>query len=165
MVNPLLKLILCDNTSCWVIRIAKINQIWCLFWQCRCEIVFLCTRHVNNIAPCLSLWIVNASASCHNITVNIYRVNRVTYSNNTVCRKDFLNISAVTLCTVRNKYFIDIYMAASVLIFLCNGAAKKLIAKIWCITVESLCMTHLLYCLMCSFDNGWCNRLCYITDS
>ena len=93
VIYPLLKLCFCDCGSCRVIRETQINDVRCLFRQCRCKVCFFCTRHVDHIAPCLCLCIVSSGTSCHYICINVHRVNRITHCDLTVCRKNFLNIS------------------------------------------------------------------------
>ena len=124
VIYPLLKLCFCDCGSCRVIRETQINDVRCLFRQCRCKVCFFCTRHVDHIAPCLCLCIVSSGTSCHYICINVHRVNRVTHCNLTVCRKNFLNISWITFCTIRNKDFVCLNVAAFILIIiLCHGAS------------------------------------------
>lgn len=47
----------------------------------------------------------------------------------------------------------------------CDGIAKESISKIWCISVEGLCVSHLIHCSVQLFNDRRCDRLGYVADS
>ena len=166
IIYPNLKLFFCDRLAGRVVREAQIDDIRSFFWQFRTEIVFCGTRHVDHITPGLTFRIISAGSSCHNVGIHINRVNRITYRNFIIQREYFLNICRIALCTIRYKNLIccDV-TSVSFVIILCDRLTQKCIAKIRCITFESLCCSLLINCFVQCFDHGRCDRLCHITDT
>ena len=116
IINPLLKLRLCDRRSCGVIGEAEINDVRYFLGKLGCKIIVCGTWHVDHIAPCLRCLIISTCSACHHIGIHIYGINRVTDSDLIVNTENFLNIAGITLGTVRHKDFISGNIAASLLI-------------------------------------------------
>ena len=119
IIYPHLKLVFCDGGAGRIVRQTEINNVWCLLWKFRHKIIFHRARHINDIAPCLCLCIIFACSSCHNIRVHIDRIYRIAHCYAVIHRKNFLNISGITLCSVWNKNLIrrDITSSCLIIIF------------------------------------------------
>ena len=121
VINPLLKLVLSDCWTCWIVREAEIYDIWCFFWKFWCKVSLCCTRHINNITPCLLLWNIISCSSCHCISINIYRIYRVTYCNLIIYWEDISYITWIRLCSIWYEYLICWYITSTLLVIMvCN---------------------------------------------
>ena len=118
IVNPLLKLVFCYCWTCWVVREAKIYNIRSFLWKLWCKISFCCTWHINYITPSLLFWNIIASSSCHRISINIYRIYRVTYCNLIIYRENISNITRVRLSTITYKNLIGFNISSTFLIIM-----------------------------------------------
>ena len=157
IINPSLKSILGNNSSGRIVGEAEIDDIRGLCRYLGHEIVFSRTRHVYHIGPCLACLIKNAGSSCHYICVNIHGINRITDCNLTILCEDFLYISAVALCTVRNKDFIISYITASCpVVILGSSFSQKLISQIRSISMKSLSNSHLINSLVKGIYDNRC---------
>ena len=166
IVHPFLQLILCKRCSGRVIRQTQIDYVRCLLRKLRYEMIFCCTWHVNDIAPCAGLLVVSTGSSSHNVGIHINRIDRITDRNLVVLSENLLNISGIALCSVRYKDFICCNLTASCcIIVLCDCLAQKFISQIRCIAMECLGMSHLIYRFMHSLNDCRSQWLCNITDS
>ena len=100
IVHPYLQLVFGDGSSGGVVGAAQVNDIRCFFWKFRYKVVFCGAGHVDHIAPGAFCRIISAGTSCHNISVHVYRINRVAHCNFVVYTENLLNVSGITLCSV-----------------------------------------------------------------
>ena len=166
IINPYLKLILCDRGTCRIIWKTKINNIRCILWKLRHKIVLLCTWHINDIRPFLCSRIICTGTSCHCIGIYIYRINRITDSNLVILTENISDITRITLCSVTDKNLIGCNIASSVLIILlCDHITQKLISQIRCISLKCLLLGHLINRTVKSVDYSRCQWQCHIPNT
>ena len=164
IVNPLFELFLCCYHTCWVVRETKVNYIRNFRRKIRCKVVFCRARHIDDVAP-KTVFVLVAASACHNICVNVYRINRVTDGNLVVYRENVADVAAVALCTVGQKDFVLCNVNASVcVIVLLNSVKNKVIAVFRRVTSECCFVCHFLNCLVHCINNSRSKRLCNITD-
>ena len=125
IINPFLQLILGQGCSCRIVWQTQVNDIRVLLWKFRYEIIFCRTWHIDHVAPHLCICIVYTCSSCHNVRININRVNRITDSDTVVHRKNLLNITGITLGSIGYKNLIRRDIASSCLIIMCHDGIPQ----------------------------------------
>ena len=112
IIDPFLQCFLCNCRTSRIIGKAQVDQIRCLIRKLRCKAVFLGTGHVYQSLICAQRFVIYTGSACHDIRIHIDRINRIADRNKIIGSKNLLNISDITLCTVRYKNLIRRNLAA-----------------------------------------------------
>ena len=81
------------------------------FLRKMCPILSMSVRepegHINHITPHFCFGIIDSRSACHCICIYINRINRITYGNPCIIRKNINDIARVALCTITRMYRIQ----------------------------------------------------------
>ena len=100
IVHPFLQLRLGNSRSGRVIRETQIDDIRRFFRQLGRESGLFRTRHVDHIAPCLRLLVIDPGTPGHYVRIYIDGIDWVAYGNLIILREYFLDISGIALCSI-----------------------------------------------------------------
>ena len=81
IIHPLLEFFFIDDCSGRIVREAEIDKISFLLWKLRSKSMLCITRHINDAVKETTFLVIIPCSSCHNIRINIYRINRVADCN------------------------------------------------------------------------------------
>ncbi len=145
IVDPLLQLVLCQGSSCRIVRQAEIDDIGHLVRKGRHETVLRRAGHVDDIRPDPGLLVVGPGPATHDIRIHIDGVDGIRHRNDRVLRKELLNVSGITLRPVGNEDLIGLDMAAPCdIVLVCHLLPEEGIAKVRGIAVETFDRSHLV---------------------
>ena len=103
-------------------------------------------------------------ASCHDIRIEIYRINRIGDGNRAFCAEYLLDIAAIAFGTIAYENLIFFDAEVFVVIF-DDLFDEEVIALLRAIAAEGCRGSHFIDSFMHGFDTGWRQRLGDITDS
>ena len=164
IVYPFLQLVFRQGCSRRVVRVTEVEYVHPAGRQFGREVVCFRAGDVNNIAPFAVFQYSGASA--HDVGVYVNGVDRVEYPDTVVVAENIADISAIAFGTVADEDLsrLQEYAAAGIII-LDDCVDQEAVSLFGAVTVEILCRSQIIHCLMHGFDDGRCQGLCYITDS
>ena len=124
IINPFLKLWFCDSWTCRIVRKTKVNDIRCFLWNLRCKVSCFCTWHIDYIAPLLLVSKIISCSSWHCISINIYRIYRVTNCNFIIYGENIPNVTWIRLGTITYKNFICRNITSTALVIIFSNCAS-----------------------------------------
>ncbi len=164
VVHPLAKLLLGDDRTRWVVRVAEVNHIHTMVWNLRSEAVALIAWHVSHVAPLAIL--EDSRSAYHHVRVDIYWINRVGDTDVVVPSQNLLDISCVALRSVVHEYLVRVEVDATRQeVVLDDGLTEEVVASLRTVATECGLHCHLIHCLVHCLDDGRAERLGNVADT
>ena len=147
-------------------RVVRITQIYYIkrtaTWYLRHEAVLRSGGHIGHVRPS-ALLLVCATASYHDIGVDIDRIDRVCHADMVIPVEQLLEVAGIALGTVVDEYLINVKThSAREEIVLQYGLTQEVISLFRTVATESLCRSHLVSGTVHGLYHGRTERLRHI---